>query len=281
MSAEIDPLGAQLCTLRDRLGRDWLWNGDPAVWSGRAPLLFPIVGALAAGHYRLGATEYALGRHGFARTSRFQTIHADTQCALLRLSADAASLQRYPFQFELDMLFALQGATLSMTATIHNRGLDPMPASFGYHPAFAWPLPTESTRSGHALQFERDEPAPIRRLDRDGLLSPARHATPIIDRRLALSDALFEQDVLILDQVHSRSVTYHGTHAARLRVDFPDAPYLGIWTKPGAHFICIEPWHGFADPQGYAGDFRAKPGSFLLSPSMPMTTTMSISLLTD
>ena len=67
LSAEIDPNGAQLSSLKDRNAHELLWNGDPEVWAGRAPLLFPIVGALAGGSYRLGCDRYPLSRHGFAR----------------------------------------------------------------------------------------------------------------------------------------------------------------------------------------------------------------------
>ena len=97
--AEIDPLGAQLSTLKDALGRDLLWDGDPAVWSGRAPLLFPIVGELSGGVYRVGAQSYHLTRHGFARGSVFQVTDAGAAAAVFRLKADAASLLRYPFVF--------------------------------------------------------------------------------------------------------------------------------------------------------------------------------------
>jgi hypothetical protein len=41
--------GAQLSILRDPSGRELLWDGNPAFWNGRAPLLFPIVGTLAGG----------------------------------------------------------------------------------------------------------------------------------------------------------------------------------------------------------------------------------------
>src|ERR1700733_5390398 len=141
LSAEIDPQGAQLFTLRDRAARDLLWNGDAAVWSGHAPLLFPIVGTLAGGCYRLGSKTYRLPRHGFARGKLFDIVDATSAGAVFRLKADEASLQIYPFRFELDVHFALDGPTLSVTTHVRNTGDEEMPASFGYHPGFRWPLP--------------------------------------------------------------------------------------------------------------------------------------------
>src|SRR5882724_4675930 len=102
LSAEINPLGAQLSILRDSTGQELLWNGDPGIWAGRAPLLFPIVGTVAGGHYRLGSKTYPLSRHGFARGRQFDVIAATSSKATFRLSADEATLQVYPFQFELD-----------------------------------------------------------------------------------------------------------------------------------------------------------------------------------
>ena len=262
LRARINPLGAQLSVLQDREGRDLLWNGDAAFWAGRAPFLFPIVGALAGGQYRLGTKTYALPRHGFARGKPFKVVKSEAARATFQLRADDSSLAVYPFRFELDIGFRVQAATLSVTAIIRNVGHDVMPASFGYHPAFRWPLPYGQSRASHFIEFECDEPAPVRRLDSAGLLLPAGMPTPIQSRRLMLDDALFRDDALILDQVRSRSVSYGGLSGPRIAVAFPDMPYLGVWMKPGANFICIEPWHGIADPQGYRGDFADKPGAF-------------------
>jgi galactose mutarotase-like enzyme len=279
LTAQIDPFGAQLSKLTDRAGRDLLWNGDASIWAGRAPILFPIVGALANGSYRLGSSLYRLSRHGFARNSLFQISHVDSSSAVFKLSANEASLSVYPFRFELQIQFALAGASLSVTASVRNRGDTQIPASFGYHPAFRWPLPFGQERSSHFIEFEHDEPAPVRRLDAAGLLTPERHVTPIVQRRLELADALFENDALIFDALRSRRVTFGSNIGPRIQLGFPDTPYLGVWTKPRAQFICIEPWHGIADPQGYTGDFAAKPGVFVLAAQSHLAITMTVTLL--
>jgi galactose mutarotase-like enzyme len=155
-----------------------------------------------------------------------------------------------------------------------------MPASFGYHPALRWPLPFGQPREAHYIEFASDEPAPVRRLGPDGLLRPERQPTPIAGRRLPLADSLFRDDVVIFDEIRSRSVTYGAQSGPRIRIDFPDAPCLGIWTRPGAPFICIEPWHGIADPQGYSGDFTAKPGVFSVAAGAAMAIQMTLTLLT-
>ena len=279
LAAAIDPLGAQLSRLRDSKGRDLLWDGDPAVWKGRAPLLFPIVGALAGGSYRVDSNTYRLPRHGFARDRRFEVIRSTRTMAELELTADQESLRLYPFRFALTVRFELDGTTLILETRIRNTGDRPMPASFGYHPALRWPLPFGRERSRHAIEVELDEPAPMRRLDAEGLLTPVPHATPISNRHLALVDSLFRDDAMIFDQIRSRSLTYGADDGPRLRLSYPDAPYLGIWTKPGAPFVCIEPWHGVADPEGFDGDFSAKPGIFVVLPDVDFITEMSLTLI--
>jgi galactose mutarotase-like enzyme len=276
LSAQIDPLGAQLSVLRDGDGNDLLWNGDPSVWSGRAPLLFPIVGTLNDGEYRVAGKPYKLPRHGFARVSQFEVIASDSDTTTLRLTADPATLAVYPFKFQLDLEFAVTGARLSIAAHVKNLGNEPMPASFGYHPAIRWPLPYGEERSGHAIEFERDEPAPVRRLNAKGLLAPAALPTPVSNRRLNLSDALFVDDALIFDQLRSTQLTYGATRGPKVKVSFPDTSYLGLWSKPNAPFVCIEPWAGIADPDDYRGEFADKPGVFMVAAHATRTLRMLI-----
>jgi galactose mutarotase-like enzyme len=279
LTAEIDPRGAQLSVLRAADGGDLLWNGDPNVWAGRAPLLFPIVGVLAGGVYRLGSKTYALSRHGFARDKIFTLRNSSPSAAVFSLHADESTRSVYPFQFDLDVRYELSAATLAVTTAVRNLGAADMPASFGYHPGFRWPLPFGQPRSSHFIEFETDEPAPVRRIDAAGLLTPVGHSTPIANRRLKLADALFQEDVLIFDQIKSRSVSYGADAGPRLRIDFSDAAYLGVWTKPGANFICIEPWHGITDPEGFSGDFMEKPGLQVLRAGEAFFAKMDITLL--
>ncbi len=279
LSAAINPLGAQLSILRDADHRDLQWQGDPAVWAGRAPLLFPIVGMLVDGQYRTGGRSYSLPRHGFARVRRFEVAEAGPSSATFRLTADAQTLAVYPYRFELDVNFSVQDASLSVTSWIRNHGEDDMPASLGYHPAFAWPLPYGQDRAAHFLEFEADEPAPIRVLDSNGLLTTQALASPVENRRLTLRDELFNADALIFDRILSRTVTYGSEVGPRIAVSFPGVPYLGVWTKPGANFICIEPWQGVTDPEGFKGELKDKPGGLIIAPGQAVAVGMRITLL--
>jgi galactose mutarotase-like enzyme len=206
----------------------------------------------------------------------FSLVEANPANALFRLDWDEETFRLYPFRFRLDLKFALIDATLDIVATVKNLDNKNLPASFGFHPAFRWPLPYGEARADHFLEFEKAEPAPVRRLDSRGLVMEAGFETPIEDRKLHLRDGLFTADAIIFDAVASRRIVYGAKRGPKLTVEYPGMPYLGVWTKPGAEFICIEPWHGLADPQAPYGDFYAKPGLVLLAPGASHDFSMSI-----
>jgi galactose mutarotase-like enzyme len=277
LTARINPLGAELSSLTDAEGRELMTDADPAFWSGRAPLLFPIVGRLGGDALRLDGKSYPMKQHGFARRMMFALVEATDARALFRLVDTAETRAAYPFAFRLDVAYTLDGATLAIDVTIANPGDTPLPASFGFHPAFAWPLPYGAAKEAHRVLFASEEPAPLIRLE-DGLFAGDR-PSPLEGRTLPLSDALFADDALVWAGVRSQSVTYGAPEGPQLEIAFPDTPDLGIWTKPGSRFLCIEPWHGHADPAGFAGDFRDKPGVFAVAPGGEKWIAMRVTLL--
>lgn len=279
LSAEFSTLGAELRVIRDEAGRDLLSDGPPEFWTGRAPFLFPIVGAVNHDRIHLDGQAYEMAKHGFARKSEFAIVEAEADRVTFRLDASDATRAHYPFDFRLDITHRIDGATLHMEAALTNPGTVSLPASFGFHPAFRWPLPWGGDRADHRLVFTVAEPAPIRRIDTaTGLVLPDPVPTPVEGDTLTPRDALFVPDALIFDQLRSRSVRFGVPGGRTLRVDFPEMPLLGVWTKPGAPFLCIEPWHGLADPVGYDGDFHAKPYVIEVAPGIERRFAIAITI---
>jgi len=139
--------------------------------------------------------------------------------------------------------------------------------------------PFGQPRAKHAIRFAQPEPAAVRRMDREGLLKPEVEPTPVAGDRLVLRDALFEADALMFDRLKSRALYYGADHGPSLRIGYPEMPYLGLWTKPGAGFIAIEPWYGINDTEGFMGDLWDKPGIFGVAPGDARRLSMVINLV--
>jgi len=282
LTAEVSAHGAELVALETAAGLPLLWNGDPAWWSGRAPLLFPIVGRVPDDTILVEGRRYPLKQHGFARLSQFELVEASPAACTFELRSGPQTRAQYPFAFALRVSYQIEDATLSIVAQVQNE--EPartMPFSFGFHPAFRWPLIPGTAREDYDLLFPSAEPSAIAR-PRDGLLAPEREPSPVADTgKLALRDAIFENGALIFDRLPSRSLRYRHANRDLLRVEFPAMPHLGVWTKPGAPFVCIEPWHGYAAPLGFAGELMEKPGIIALSPATQRAFEMRVSVVAD
>ena len=275
LAAEVDPAGAELVLLQDRQGLDYLWNAGPA-WPRHAPVLFPIVGKLAGDAYRHAGRLYPMRQHGFARDRTFTLISSGEAGCAFRLEDDATTRAVYPFRFGLELHYAVEGASLRVRYRLDNPGEVALPASLGAHPGFRWPLPGTAGRP-HAILFEQPEPAPVRRLA-GGLLRQTPEPSPVVGRRLTLDDTLFAADAVILDHPASRSLAYGPVDGARMRFAFTGFDVLGLWSKPGAGFLCIEPWRGYHSPEGWDGELAAKPGMLSVPPGGRFDASWTVTL---
>lgn len=265
ISATVVEQGAELISLRDAGGTEFLWQAGPE-WRRHSPVLFPIVGRLKNDRLVHHGQSYPMTQHGFARDRRFAWAEQGASSCMLVLSDDAETRAHYPFAFRLAIGYRLSDRQIEVTYEIANPGDEILPASIGAHPAFNWPLQADLPKEAYQLIFADSEPAPIRRL-KDGLLLPTPQPSPIEDRTLALSERLFVDDAVILDRPVSSSVRYAAGQGPAIEMSWQGLNELGIWSKPGgAPFLCIEPWHGMASPIDFEGEFADKPGVMLIEP---------------
>ena len=259
ITATIKADGAELCSLKTAGGLELLWQAGP-VWPRHAPWLFPIVGRLKDDHLHHRGRTYPMTQHGFARDLHFTWLERSAEACVLRLTDDETTQARYPFAFHLTLSYRITADALDMVVEIANPGAEMLPASFGAHPAFNWPLLPDQPKESYRLIFAEAEPAPIRRLA-GGLLREQPEPSPIDGNVLLLNDRLFDDDAIILDQPASQSVRLVGTKGPALELAWDHFRQLGIWSKPGGGpFICIEPWRGFASPLDFDAEFALKPG---------------------
>lgn len=264
LAATIKAEGAELCSIRAADGREVLWQAGPG-WPRHAPNLFPIVGRLPDDRLTHRGISYRLTQHGFARDRRFAWAETTPTGCRLVLVDDAETRAMYPFPFRFEIAYAVDDDTLRVTFDVTNTGDDVLPVSMGAHPAFAWPLVAGTPKDAYRLEFAAAEPAPIRRLA-GGLLLPGPVASPIVGNTLALNENLFAADAIILDRLASHAVRYRADDGPAIALSWEGFPELGIWSRPGVDFLCIEPWHGTASPEGFVGEFATKPGLMLLAP---------------
>lgn len=132
-----DCCGAELSSIWDKkLKRELLWQGDPTVWSGRSPLLFPVVGKVKDDRYTYHCQSYAMEKHGFARHSQFLPVSQTPQEMAFILRQNEDTLRCYPFPFTLTVSYRLLDVGLQIRYDVENTGERLMPFSLGAHPGF-------------------------------------------------------------------------------------------------------------------------------------------------
>jgi len=277
LTAVIHAKGAELHSLKTADGDELIWQADANYWGRHAPHLFPIVGRLANDTLKHNDKSYTMTQHGFARDMLFEIEKVtDSKCTFL-LRNNETTLEKYPFHFEFRVHFAFHDDDLSITYQVINTGDEILPCSVGAHPAFVWPLPGNTSRDNHQIEFTETETCDINRLDA-GLVKKDTFPWNWAENNngFTLDDSLFEPDAMIFTEHYSREVTYSGEQGPSIVVQFDDFPHLGIWSVPGAEFVCIEPWQGYSSAVDFDGDFSDKEGLVKLDPNETRQWSMKI-----
>ncbi len=259
LTAQISEIGAELKSLKKR-GEEYIWQADPQVWAGSAPILFPMLCALRDDKYILNGKEYKLQKHGFARRKTFTVEAADDTRAVFLLKEDAETLKCYPFKFELRLIFTLLENGISVEYNVKNVNDEAMYFSVGAHEAYVTPEGVED----YDIIFPQKETFDSVLLN-GGLLQDNNMLIAKNTNILPLYDKYFILDTLIFRNLKSRSCILRNRKTEReVTVDFPDCDYLAIWHKPSAGYICIEPWSGLPDSQNSDYDITKKEGIITL-----------------
>ncbi|RYD96355.1 MAG: aldose 1-epimerase family protein [Sphingobacteriales bacterium] len=268
LTVQILAKGAELCSIVDKASNtEYLWQADPEFWNKHSPILFPVVGTLRNNTYIYQGKSYIMSRHGFARDRQFTLTKQEGDRVSLELRADEATLQQYPFFFVLRIDYELAGNNLIVTYTVVNKGTETMYFSIGGHPAFNLPISNALQFEDYTLQFEQVEQADIYPLNENGQLLAA--GIPFLNNTnaVALQKSLFYRDALIFKNLKSGKIRLAAEKDSRnIEVSFEQFPFLGIWSKKDADFICIEPWQGITDRQDASGLLQDKEGICALEP---------------
>ena len=258
--AQISPKGAQLTSLfNKKTNTEQLWQAEAALWPWHFPNLFPIVGGLINNELLVDGKAYPMARHGFARQSEFELLDSSEEHAAFSLTASAETLKAYPYEFDFQVLYTLIENALRVTYKLINLDVKTIYFSVGGHPAFNIPFHAGENYEDYYVEFELTEKLEAHMLDKDGFFNGEVKPVAFDKNRLRLTRDLFNNDALVFKNLKSREVTIKSVkHDETLAVEFPHFSYLGIWAKPGANFVCIEPWLGCADTAGKHVDISLK-----------------------
>ena len=262
LTVQVSRHGAELSSIR-KGETEYLWQADPRFWARHSPVLFPIVGSVWNGRYRVGDREFALGQHGFARDMDFELVEQTDTELRYRLDSSEDTLDVYPWPFRLEIAYRLYGGRIDVIWEVTNPGSEDMFFQIGAHPAFNYPDYDPETDARGSFSFDRRKGLECIRIKEKGCVD-ALTKYPLEldgDGRYPLSKDTFDViDTLMLQDSQLGKVTLHRIDGSPwLSLAFT-APVVGLWSPPGknAPFICIEPWYGRCDRAGYEGDYRDK-----------------------
>lgn len=131
--------GAELTSIRDSFGREFLWQADPAFWKRHSPVLFPIVGSLWDKHFRVNGREYEMGQHGFARDMDFRLVSEREDEMWFELKSSPETLAKYPYKFTLRIGYRLEANKIHVMWEVSGDDSQTMWFQIGAHPAFYLP----------------------------------------------------------------------------------------------------------------------------------------------
>lgn len=256
--------GAELVSLVDKKNnQELIWQADPTYWKRHAPVLFPFVGKVNGGEYRYDGKTYNMGQHGFARDMEFTLVEKDDNSITFELCSDEETLQKYPFAFKLTIRYVLEANTLTVIWNVQNPADEEMYYSIGAHPAFNV---AQDKKQEYKVQLHAGE-SELEYILIDPETAGADYEHPHTlkldaEHAVLATDELFANDALIFDNNQIKSASIVDPSGKKMvTVECPDFPSFGLWSQSAAApFICLEPWIGRVDNNGFVGELPEKYG---------------------
>lgn len=261
--------GAELSSIYDKANdRELVWQADPAFWNRHAPVLFPNVGKYYGGHFTYNGTDYPMGQHGFARDTEFEQAASGENFVTYRLCADEESKKVYPFDFVLEITHRLNGNRLTVEWNVKNTDDKEMYFTIGGHPAFNVNVLPDTDFEDYSLVFkEGTEKLFYVLLDAESgtAIGDKVYELELTDSKYALKKDMFDKDALVFDggQIEWAALALPDGKPY-IALESKGFPNFGIWSKPGAPYVCLEPWCGRCDNKGFEGEISEKPGIIAL-----------------
>ena len=277
----VDTLGAQMLSLKDHHGIEYLWQGDPNYWSDRSPNLFPIVGRMTNDCYSCYGQRYRMELHGFAQSREFTVTKLKDDSVTMELSSDTFTKQQYPFNFTLQIEYTLKENTVNICFQIINRDSKTMPFGIGGHPGFNVPLVEGECFEDYRLEFVKPCQPDIIGFTEQGFSNGQDALYPLQEGKyIPLRHELFDDDGFMLKHT-CREVMLRSCISGRgVKVCFPQMPYVVFWHAPktDAPYVCIEPWSSLPARQDIVEELTFKSDMVQLSAGNEYSSNWSITI---
>ena len=264
----INPHGAEPQSIKLD-GQEYLWQGDPAFWGRRAPILFPIVGKVADDTLRIDGKEFTMKQHGFARDAEFEK-KGDRY-----VMVGDGQRENYPFKYELAVTYRVEGKSLYCEWSVTNKDNKEIHFQIGAHPAFnLLDYNPEDDVHGYLECYDANGNVIIPELTHyliSGLRKPfdTPKLLPVEGTLLPIKNGTFDADAFIIENSQVKAVSLFDKNRNKiLTVGSSTAQAYGLWapSKPGCPFVCLEPWCGITDTAGFKGDISERDLSHSLRP---------------
>lgn len=265
LKVSIKEVGAELASIYDKkVGRECLWVGDPAIWKGQSPLLFPVIGSCRNKEYRFEGKTYPMGQHGFAKYKTFAVKELTDEKAVMSIAADEETREVYPFEWELTVTYTLTEGNLAVAFEVINKQSErPMYFSLGAHPGFLFDGELEDQQITFNTNENMDRVllnTEIWLFSRNVTKDYVKNGEPI-----AITPHIFDDDALVFhDFKFTKTGIVNKKTGHGVEMELSGFPYIGYWAKPGAPYVCIEPWYGLADFDDFFGELPEKDGILTL-----------------
>ena len=281
LSINVNSIGAEISSLKNlETGIEHLWQGNPEFWASQAPNLFPVIGVLKNGEYIFDGKTYKMPKHGFIRYNEEIKFKEKTSNSLaFQLEYSEKTLEIYPFKFRFEISFILNKKSLEIKHQVFNLDEKPLYFSLGGHPAFNTPISKNEVYEDYYLEFDQKMDLRTHVLSKNGLVSYNTEGILDNEDKIRLHKELFAKDALIFKNIRSKKVALKSKNSgAILSVEYSDFKNLGIWAKPGAPYVCIEPWLGIADIEGTDQNLKTKEGIEILEANKTFEASYTVNI---
>lgn len=249
--------GAELQSVKNADGKEYLWQGDVNTWKDKAINIFPYVARLTEGKYQYDGKIYEMNHHGLAPYEEFLLFTEKEDEIVFYLNSNEKTKKQYPFSFTYLVHYKLKESALEVTFEVQNKDDKTMYFGLGGHPGFIVPLEEGLTFHDYMLEFGGQANPYQIGMSKTCFVTGQDKPYKLRDGKyMDLSHEMFDNDAIILRDM-CREVTLKSEKGTNgVKVTYPEMSYLGIWHWPNTEvdYVCIEPWSSLPSRQDIIED---------------------------